>query len=229
MTNTSNTLYFINFAMTTWQYDVKIQSHEEDVGNNPVQQTDSSYYAYVSSWVSYVGGAIGKVGDTVGNIVTFNSYPKEHVEPHKLPAQRTDICDYSGKSEGYVYVQYLPYDGRYGIIHSAQMRSSACEDCYAFCKKHQIFPISVEFLTDNGFVGPYYVRSGEYKSYRIVPKATTIIKDGIIIIGVTNGDEPEYVNLKSLCNLNNINYKNMLELLDNELRALYCIEKSNFV
>lgn len=214
--------------MTTWQYDVKIPLPEDEVDNSG--QTESSYYSYVSSWASYVGGAIGKVGETVGNIVTFNSYPKEHVEPHQLPTRRTDICDYSGKSEGHVYVQYLPYDGRYGIIHSVQMRSTACEDCYVFCKKHQIFPISVEFLTNNGFVGPYYVKSGEYKAYRIVPKATTIIKDGVVIVGVTNGaDTPEYVSLKSLCNLNNINYKNMLELLNDELCALYYIDKKNFV
>lgn len=207
--------------MTTWQYDIKVQSYDEDNEDygKSSQQTDSSYYTYISSWASYVGGAVGNVVD---NIVTFNSYPKEHVEPHQLPIRRTDICDYSGKSEGTVIVQYLPYDGRYGIISSSQMERTARDDCYNFCKKHQIFPISVEFLAKNKFIGPYYVKSGEYKCYRMLPKTTTIIKDDIVIVGVTNGSDPtEYVSLKSLCYLNNINYKNMLELLDGELCKLY--------
>lgn len=214
--------------MANLQFDIKIQtsSDEENVGD--VDQQTNPYYAYASSWVNFIGNSVGKVGDIVGNIVTFNSYPKEHVDPHQLPTNRTDICDYSGKSEGYVCVQYLPYDNRYGIIHSVFKRSKACDDCYAFCKKFEIYPISAEFLANNGFTGPLFGKSGECKCYRIVSRTSTIVKDGIIIIGITNGsDAPEYVSLKAFCGLNNISYKNMLSLLDDELREFYCIPKTN--
>jgi hypothetical protein len=206
--------------MSNWP-EIAIVSPEEDI-DKPSQPTQS-YYEYASSWVSHIGRS---VSNTVGSIVTFNSYPKEHVEPHLLPVRRTDICDYSGKSAGVVYAQYLPYDGRYGIIHSSVMTERAKNDCYEFCEKNSIFPISLDFLMRNNYVGPYYAKSGDYKNYTIIPKATTIIKDGVIIIGICNGyGEPEYVSLRSLCHLNNINYKRMLELLHDELCSMYDIQK----
>lgn len=212
-------------------FDKNIQYCEDQnqyQDQNPVEENiveKAGVWNYITSWTSYVG-------NTIDSIIKYGEYPKEHVEPHKLPKIRKSVCDYSGNYEDCVYVKYLPYDIRYGIIYSAKMAYSARSDCCNFCEKNHIYPISFDFLSNNDYHGPYFVKSGDCKNYRIVPKTTTIVKDNLIMIGVTNRDGydgAEYVSLKLLCDLNNIDYKKMCKSLERELKLLYNIQTNDIV
>lgn len=200
------------------QLDIYVPSENEERDIEP--QTKTSWaWTVASSWLNYIGNGIG---NTVSTAVTFGSYPKEHVEPHSLPKFRTDVCDYSGKSERVVFAQFLPYDSRYGIIHSMQMTETARRDCYDFCKKNGVYPISIDFIRQNGLTGPYFGTSGGVKNFTIVPKSTTLNVDGVTVILVSDGNSPSLtISLKTFCGMNKLDHKNILKLLDDELKIFY--------
>jgi hypothetical protein len=193
-------------------------------GNNYVTGVENTSETPTKSYWSSLGSSIlNAVSETVNAIVTFSSYPRDHVIPHELPLFGTNLCDYSGKACDELRIKFLPHDDQCGIIYSSQMEDVAKEDCYQYCKNNGIYPISLDFLTINNLTGPYYMKSGQYKNCSILSKSITKMRDGEISIMMSNGTEREFVSLKAFCGLNNINYKNMLELLNFELKEYYKI------
>lgn len=219
---------------------IYIQPHHEENASNPAvdntidhtvddTQNEKTYFQSAlqtgSMWAGWIGNG---VGNAVNSIVSFGSYPKEHVKPHILPTSRSNICDYSGKSEESLYVQYMPYDRRYGIIYGSQHGKTARMDCYNFCKEHHIYPISMDFLSRNSLDGIFHAKSGGYKNWRIVRNSTTILKNEVVVIEMSDNDSTEFINLKTICSMNKLDYKEIMKLLEIELQEWYGLT-SDFV
>lgn len=155
----------------------------------------------------------------LSSLFGYERYPKSHVTPHFIPNKRTTICDYSGQPTDKLIIKCLPYEIKYGILCDESMYETATFDCYEYCKKIKLFPISMEFLIKNKLDGLYYARSGECKNYRILSGVTMIENQttGKIVFKVTDGKNIELVEFKSFCEFNKLNYKKMLELLEKEL------------
>ena len=126
-------------------------------------------YNYLCSLFEYLNSSLYRMCET---------YPKNHAIPHKLSTLDAHICDYSGKVEKDLYIQYLPYTYHYGIISSEYYLEYAKYDCYTFCKKNNHFPISIDFLIRNNFSDLYYATSGGCKNYRIMTHTTTFMSNG---------------------------------------------------
>lgn len=202
--------------------DISIQSRQENTNVPDNTQDKKTYFQHVfqtgSEWASYIGNS---VENTLNSLVSFGSYPKEHVQPHVLPTVRSDICDYSGKSEGMLYVQYMPYDCRYGIVYGILYDKTARIDCHNFCKERHVYPISMAFLSKNSLDRFFYAKSGGCKNWSIVHNSTTIFKNEFVIVQVSDGIYNEFVTLKTLCFLNDLDYKQIIKILEIELQEWY--------
>jgi hypothetical protein len=177
---------------------------------------------YVGTVTDFFGNTIASIGSTVASI-GYTSYPKENVEPHIFPQERTTMCDYSGKNEQMVYATRVLYERWFGIIHSVEKKYQAQQDCYKFCKRIMAYPISSEFLTKNGYSEIYFGESGGCKNWRIVNNTTTLFQDGIIHIRIDDGSQRIFISMKIFCELNKINFKQFLERLEVELKNWYQI------
>jgi hypothetical protein len=181
---------------------------------------------YVGTVTGFLGNTMASLGKTVSSI-NYTSYPKEHVEPHILPRERTDVCDYLGKSERMVYPMRVLYEGGFGIVHSMEKRYQAQQDCYDFCKRIMAYPISRDFLMTMGYAGMYFGESGGCKNWRIVNDTTTILKDGTIHLPICDGSRTMFINMRTFCGLNKIDYKKLIGHLEIELKNWYQIIDSS--
>lgn len=193
------------------------ENFDDNKKESVTNKHNESYWETLNFWIKNVTSYIS----------SNDVYPKEHVEPHVLSKKCTNICDYSGKVELDIFVTYLPHDFNYGIVHSLQMSQRARQDCYEFCKKNGVFPISMEFIIKNDLNKSFFAMSGGQKNFSILANSETINKNGIITILVSNSFENFIsVGLKSFCDLNKLNYKDIVNMLDKELQIFYNINST---